>query len=63
MPPVKKAKLPPYTLLNIKLNYNFFRDLAAVYVGADNILDTDYQESIGLPQAGRFAYTGLKLSY
>ena len=61
--PVQKAGLDPYTLLNMKLNYNFYRNHAAVYVGADNILDTDYQESVGLPQAGRFVYTGLKLSY
>ncbi len=61
--PVQKAKLDPYTLLNMKLNYNIYKDMAALYVGADNILDTNYQESYGLPQAGRFVYTGLKLSY
>ncbi len=61
--PVEKAMLEPYTLLNMKLNYNIYQDMAQVYFGADNILDTDYQESVALPQAGRFVYTGLKLSY
>ena len=61
--PLQKAKLETYTLLNMKLNYNLYKDMAAIYVGADNILDTDYQESVGLPQAGRFVYTGMKLSY
>ncbi|MBU2571683.1 MAG: TonB-dependent receptor [Gammaproteobacteria bacterium] len=61
--PLQKARLEAYTLLNMKLNYSFFNNQAAIYVGADNILDADYQESYALPQAGRFVYTGARLSF
>jgi len=30
-----------------------------VYAGVDNLFDEDYEESYGLPQAGRLLYTGL----
>jgi outer membrane cobalamin receptor len=56
--PLQKARLEEYTLLNMKLNYSLFNNKAMIYVGADNILDTNYQESVALPQAGRFVYTG-----
>ena len=38
-------------------------EVRKVYVGADNILDADYQETYALPQAGRFVYTGARLSF
>lgn len=43
--PLQKTRLEAYTLLNMKLNYSFFNDQAAIYVGADNIRDASYQES------------------
>jgi len=31
-------------------------------VGANNLLDEDYAESYGLPQAGRMVYAGIEFS-
>lgn len=61
--PLQKAELQDYMLLNLKLNYNLFNDHTSLYLGADNILDENYQESYGYPQMGRFIYGGIKLRY
>ncbi len=31
-----------------------------VFMGANNLLDEDYDESYGFPQAGRFVFGGVK---
>jgi len=38
-------------------------DGLSVYLGADNLLDEDYEQSYGLPQPGRTAYAGLEYSF
>ncbi|MCG3143291.1 MAG: Vitamin B12 transporter BtuB [Gammaproteobacteria bacterium] len=56
-----KAERDPYALLNLKLERTLFSDHAALFVGADNVLDVDYEESYGFPQAGRFIFGGMKI--
>jgi outer membrane cobalamin receptor len=56
-----KAERDPYALLNLKLERTLFSEHAALFVGADNVLDVDYDESYGFPQAGRFVFGGMKV--
>ena len=58
--PVQKAKLNDYTLVNLKLSQKLPDYKATLYVGADNLFDTNYETSYGLPQAGRFIYGGVE---
>jgi outer membrane cobalamin receptor len=60
--PVRKRNLDDYTLVNLKLDQAFLNGKLGVYLGADNIFDEDYEQSYGLPQAGRFIYGGITLS-
>ena len=61
--PLLKGKLPDYQLVNLKLDYHpFAQKRLGVYIGADNLLDENYQQAYGLPQAGRFLYGGIKLA-
>ncbi len=48
------TSLPNRTLFNDRLN---------LYVGADNLLDKDYEESFALPQAGRTIYGGAEIRF
>jgi outer membrane cobalamin receptor len=60
--PVRKRNLDDYTLVNLKLDQAFLNGKLDVYLAADNIFDEDYEQSYGLPQAGRFIYGGITLS-
>jgi len=55
--------LDSYDLLSAQVRYLLPRDTGSVYIGADNLLDEDYETSYGFPQAGRFAYMGLQLNW
>ena len=57
---VQKAKLNDYSIVNLKLSQKLWGNKVTVYAGADNLLDTDYESSYGLPQAGRFIYGGVE---
>jgi len=57
---VQKMKLNDYTLVNLKLSQHFLDRKVTLYVGADNVLDENYESSYGLPQAGRFIYGGVE---
>jgi vitamin B12 transporter len=52
-----------YTLVNFKLAQRFLKDMFEVYVGLDNLLDEDYEQSYGLTQAGRTFYGGVTYSF
>lgn len=61
--PLQKEKLGDYSLVNLKLSQSFCKDKWVAYVGADNLLDKDYEEAYGYPQAGRFVYAGLEYRF
>lgn len=58
--PVQKAELNNYLIMNLKLSQKILNNKVSVYVGADNLLDTNYETSYGFPQAGRFVYGGVE---
>ncbi|UFS70972.1 TonB-dependent receptor [Geomonas sp. RF6] len=58
--PVQKLKLNDYTLVNLKLSQRLFDRKVTLYLGADNLLDENYESSYGMPQAGRFIYGGVE---
>ena len=62
-PPLLKAKMDDYTIVNCKLDQAFFNGLLHAYVGVDNIFDEDYEESYDFPSEGRFVYAGGKLVF
>ena len=57
--PLLKKKLNDYTLVNMKLSQDVLKDALNIYLGADNLMDENYEQSYGLPQAGRSLYGGL----
>jgi len=58
--PVRKMGLNDFVLVNVKLSQKILKDKVTLYVGADNILDENYETSYGFPQAGRYIYGGLE---
>jgi len=61
--PLLKRKLDNYSIVDVKLEQRIVNDLLYAYVGANNILDKDYEESYCVPQAGRLVYCGLKVVF
>ena len=59
---VQKKKLDDYTVVNMKVSQTFGKTGLEVNIGAENLLDEDYEESYGLPQPGRILYAGLEYS-
>jgi vitamin B12 transporter len=58
--PVQKAKLSDYSIVNLKLSQRLPGNKLTIYAGADNLFDSNYESSYGLPQAGRFIYGGVE---
>ncbi len=56
-----KQTMANYGLINVKLSQKLLGDLLLFYVGADNLLNTDYEQSYGIPRAGRFVYGGFEV--
>lgn len=61
--PTLKKELNDYALVSVKIDKALFNDRLNLYVGADNILDKDYEESFALPQAGRTVYGGAEIRF
>lgn len=54
-------KLSDYTVVNVKVRQKILNDKVSFYIGIDNLFDKNYQQSYGIPQAGRFIYTGIQV--
>jgi vitamin B12 transporter len=63
LPPIRKAELGSYTIVNLKLNQKILNDRVNLYVGAENIFDVDYEQSYALPQSGRFIFGGMEVRF
>jgi outer membrane cobalamin receptor len=61
-PPLKR-ELNDYGLVSVKIDKALFNDRLKLYLGVDNLLDKDYEESYGFPQAGRTVYGGAKIVF
>jgi outer membrane receptor protein involved in Fe transport len=55
-------RMTDYGLIDIKIS-QAFTDTLSAYVGADNLLDVDYEESYGFARPGRVLYTGLDYTF
>jgi vitamin B12 transporter len=58
-----QGKLDNFSIVDIKLEQNLLKNMWFVYAGVDNLLDENYEESYGFPQAGRIAYLGMKVKF
>jgi len=58
-----KKRMADYTVVNVKLSQLLWNDRITVYVGADNVLDEDYEETYALPQAGQYIYGGMEMRF
>jgi vitamin B12 transporter len=59
----QKGKLKDYTLINVKLEQKVYKDTLFLFLGVNNLTDENYEESYGLPQAGRTGYAGLRMRF
>jgi vitamin B12 transporter len=59
----EKGKLKDYTVINVKLEQKVYKDTLSVFFGVNNLTDENYEESYGLPQAGRTGYAGLRMRF
>jgi vitamin B12 transporter len=60
--PFQKRSLNDYFLVNLRLDQALLKNKVNLYVGVDNLFDTDYETSYGFPQAGRFIYGGVQVN-
>jgi vitamin B12 transporter len=60
--PLVQAGLADYVLVGVRLRQHVGRLPLAVFAGADNLLDTAYEQSYGFPQAGRVVYLGVDVA-
>ncbi len=51
-----------WLLMNSGFNYNLNR-YAKIFLHAENILNVEYQDIVGIPQPGRYVETGLRLQW
>ncbi|MFH2059254.1 MAG: TonB-dependent receptor [Pseudomonadota bacterium] len=58
-----KKELSDYSIFNIKLEQKIYKDYLALYIGADNLFNENYQESYGFPQPGRSIYIGARAQF
>jgi vitamin B12 transporter len=58
-----KGKLEDFSIVDVKFEQNLFKEMWFVYAGVDNLLDEDYEQSYGFPQAGRTAYIGMRVKF
>lgn len=61
--PTLKAEFNDYTVVCVKVSQAILKDTLSLYVGADNLLDEDYEESYGFPQEGRYLYGGFEFRF
>lgn len=61
--PVRKRELRPSVVLGLRLQFQAYADSVKLHLGADNLADADYEQSYGVPQAGRVVYGGVEFAF
>jgi len=61
--PLEKQRLPEYLLVNAKIDQAIMNRAIHLYAGVDNLFDEDYEQSYGVPQAGRTWYGGVEYHF
>ncbi len=59
--PLVRAALDDFVVVDANVSIPLAGGRLSLYAGADNLLDENYAESYGIPQAGRFVYAGVKI--
>jgi vitamin B12 transporter len=62
-PPREKKSLNDYTVVEARLRQRLGGGRLELELGVDNLLDEDYEQSYGLPQAGRVVYGGCRIPF
>ncbi|TAL24435.1 MAG: TonB-dependent receptor, partial [Nitrospirae bacterium] len=57
--PLQKKELNNFTLVNMKVGQAVLKNKLEVYLGVNNLMDENYEQSYGLPQPGRTVYGGV----
>lgn len=52
-----------YTLFNVKFSQRLLNDRLTLYIGADNILNKEYEQTYGIPRPGRYIFGGLEYRF
>jgi vitamin B12 transporter len=60
---VIKAQMADYVVVNFKLSQKLFKDRFTAYVGVDNLLNKDYEDTYGIPRPGRYVYGGFEYRF
>jgi vitamin B12 transporter len=60
---VMQAQMADYVVVNFKLSQKLFKDRVTLYIGADNILNKDYEDTYGIPRPGRYVYGGFEYRF
>jgi outer membrane cobalamin receptor len=50
--------MTPYIVANVKISQKILHDRVTVYVGADNIMNRNYEDTYGIPRPGRYVFAG-----
>jgi len=58
--PLEKKRLNDYSVVNLKISQKLSRPNLYFYIGAENLLDEDYEQSYGLPRPGQNIYGGME---
>ena len=61
--PLMKRQLDDFAVFDLKLEQALWHERVSVYVGANNLFDATYEESYGIPQAGRTVYGGVTVRF
>jgi outer membrane cobalamin receptor len=60
---VSKAKMADYMVVNLKLTQKLYKDKLNIYFGVDNLFNSEYEQSYGIPCPGRFIYGGMEYHF
>lgn len=55
-----KRRLGGYAVVDMKISQPLMADRLSMYLGVNNLLDRNYEQSYGLPQPGRTVYGGVE---
>jgi len=58
-----KSYLADYLVANIKISQRLLQDKVTVYLGADNVFNKNYEDTYGVPRAGRYIYGGFEYRF
>jgi outer membrane cobalamin receptor len=62
-PPIEKSNMTDYAVVNLKVSQKLLQERLLLYVGADNLLNLEYEQSYGIPRPGRFVFGGAEYRF